>query len=265
MTFSKLCWVSALVGLAMTSIGCAEGDMEPGAEAPGEASDALTFDPAAVTLQGMEYSLNQASSAIINYSVVTSQPGQTDKLASIKTTRKGSEFRVDFLSPADKKGTKLLLLSSGDGYVYTPASGKTKKLGPGAVDGMMMGIACSLRSLADTRFSDTHNPTSASPQGSDWSLTLTKKSTSTSPFNKLQFVVQDFTYLPTEIQYIDASNALVVRETRSNYTCQGSACEASLRTCARASLGVTSKATRTAWAVNPTVADSVFLPGQLAD
>ena len=34
----------------------------------------------------------------------------------------------------------MLLLSSGDAYAYTPASGKTTKLGPGAADGMMMGI-----------------------------------------------------------------------------------------------------------------------------
>lgn len=261
MTFSKLGWMGVLVAV-MTSSGCAEGDEAPGDEASGQISEALTLD-AAATLQSMENALNQASSAILNHSVVTSEPGKASKTVTFKTYRKGDNFRLDFLTPADMKGTKFLLLSTGKAHVYTPAMGKTRQIDAAAVDGMMMGIACSLRSLADTRFSDTHNATAVSAQNGLFNLTLTRKPTVTSSFPRLLFAAQEASFLPTDIQYIDASNTLVARESRGNYTCQGSVCEASVRTCTRSLPSVTSTVTRTAWSINPTIADSVFLPSSL--
>src|SRR5262245_13058727 len=79
-------------------------------------------------LAAMDAAMNRAQSDYIEYDVTNQEPGKAETKLALIVRIKGDKRLTQFTAPADMKGTKVLVLSSTQMYVYLPAFGKVRRI-----------------------------------------------------------------------------------------------------------------------------------------
>lgn len=210
-------------------------------------------------LAAMDVALNKAKTQYFEYDVINQEPGKADRKLGLQVRLKGDKRFTEFTAPADMKGTKILIMSPTQMYVYLPAFGKVRRIASSVSDQGFMGMTFSQDDLASQAYGVTYEAKIGSETPTDYKLVVTPKAGQTTPYAKLEVTVGKAKMLPSEIKYFNAAGTNVKTETRSGYTCEGDVCTpAELKMVDNTKGGASTKMIRTKWKVNEAMSDDLF-------
>lgn len=208
-------------------------------------------------LAAVDAALNRADSHYFEYEASNQEAGKPEKMAGVNVYIKGAKRHVELTSPADLKGTKVLVLSPSEMYVYLPAFGKVRRIASHTTDQGMFGMAFSQDDLALQQYSAQYTATQSGDK-----LTLVPRSGQTTPYGKIELVVLKDKGLPGEIRYYGADGKLVKTETRTDYSCgsgaQQGVCSPGKLKMVDHTKNLTTTMTRKVWKVNIAISDDQF-------
>ncbi|MEL7371304.1 MAG: outer membrane lipoprotein-sorting protein, partial [Myxococcota bacterium] len=125
-----------------------------------------------------------------------------------------------FTAPADLAGTKVLILSPTQMYVYLPAFKKVRRIASHVTEQGFMGTTYTQDLLAVSRYGEHYTPKLAAEDEKTWTLDLSEKPGGEGPYPKVQIKVRKEDYLPTTIAYYTDKGKHVKTEERLNYECR---------------------------------------------
>lgn len=209
-------------------------------------------------LAAMDEAMNRAKSQYLEYDVANQEPGKAQTHLALIVRVKSEKRLTEFTAPADMKGTKVLMLSPTQMYVYLPAFGKVRRVASSVGDQGFMGMTFSTDDF-QTRYSGMYTATIGSESPAEWHLVATPKAGQTTPYAKIELTIAKDRTAPTELKYFNAGGTNVKTETRSNYTCQGNICVATEdKMVDNTKNGAWTKMVRKTWKVNESMPDDLF-------
>jgi hypothetical protein len=163
------------------------------------------------------------------------------------------------------KGTKVLIMSSTQMYVYLPAFDKVRRIASHTTkDRSFLGMTFSPDDFPASYGGD-YSASIATATPASYELVLAAKGTAERPYARIEMTVARDRMVPTELRYFDETGKKVKTETRSNYTCQDDICDPRERKMADdARPGAWTKLVRKAWEVNVPLSDDLFSARSLA-
>jgi hypothetical protein len=215
-------------------------------------------------LAEMDTALNRATTLTLEYEVVNREPGKEERKLAMSVRLKGEKRLTEFSAPADMKGTKVLILSPTQIWVFLPAFGKVRRFAS-HVGGGFLGLAFSADDMATTSYSADYSGQIASETATERRLIATPKASQGSMYSKIEFLVSRNQNLPLEIKYFNAAGANDRTETRTRYTCEGNVCNPGELKMTDNITGHWTKLIRSSWKVNETIADDVFSKSSLGE
>lgn len=214
---------------------------------------ALADDAGDKALTAAETEMNKAKSHYFEYEAKTAEAGKAEKTVGLKVWIKGAKRLTEFTAPADLKGTKVLILSPTEMYVYLPSFGKVRRIASHTSDQSAFGMAFSQDDLANQKYSDKYTATASGDK-----ITLTPKSGQTTPYGKIEMTLDKSKNVPTEIKYYNTEGKHVKTETRSGYTTESGVTTPTTLKMVDHTKNLTTTMTRKKWKVNESINDDLF-------
>jgi outer membrane lipoprotein-sorting protein len=178
-------------------------------------------------LDKVDEAVNRWKSLDIKYKIATTKNGgdaSNLKLRMRMRTHDGENQQLTEISaPADMKGTKVLIKSPTEMYIYLPAFKKIRRIASHVTEQGFLGTALSQRDLSLTRYAKYYTAKKGKEAGNKLTLLLTAKNDK-APYAKLEVDVDKSKWLPTEIRYFNDKGAHIKTEVRSDYQCEGKVC-----------------------------------------
>lgn len=215
-------------------------------------------------LAAMDAAMNRAKTHKFDYDVVNQEPAKAERSLAMRAVIKGEKRLIEFLGPADMKGTRVLILSPTQVYAYLPAFGKVRRIASHTSDQSFMGLAFSQDDLATQAFGGEYTATIAAEDAATWTLALTPKAGKETTYAKIEVVVGKDRSLPAALRYFNSEGKLAGTETRTGYTCEGNVCTAGEIKMVDNLQGNWTRLVRKTWKVNEEIADDVFSQRNLA-
>jgi hypothetical protein len=205
-------------------------------------------------LATLDDALNRAKSYYFEFDVANKDATKLALIVRIK----GDKRLTEFTAPADMKGTKVLVLSATQSYVYLPAFGKVRRVASSVSDQGFMGMTFTTDDFSFV-YSPQYTATIASDGPAEMKLVAVAKPGQTPPYAKIEFTIAKDRFLPTELRYYNAAGTNVKTEVRTGYTCEGNICSATEQTMTdNTRNGAWTKMIRKAWRVNVDLSDDMF-------
>jgi len=205
-------------------------------------------------LAAVDAAQSKAKTQHFIYDVTIQSPDKSDRSAKLDVKLKGDKRLTEILAPADMKGTKVLILSPTQMYIYLPAFGKVRRIASHTTEQGFMGMTFSQDDLLLTTYGAFYDATSSGSV-----LDLTEKSGAGAPYPKVQLTIDSSNNLPTLIDYFSDSTTKVKTETRSGYTCKDDVCSpAELKMVDHSKGDAKTTLKRTTWEVNQPMSDDMF-------
>jgi Outer membrane lipoprotein-sorting protein len=130
----------------------------------------------------MDAAVNRPATLAVDYQVDNQEgPDRHARVMAIKLQTNGAGKLYEFTAPADMKGTKLLILSPTQMYIYLPAFGKVRRIASHARDQGFLGLAFSQDDFANTSFGAQYSGQIATQTPTQQVLMLTAKDQQTHP------------------------------------------------------------------------------------
>lgn len=222
------------------------------------APPAYADDAGDKSLTAAETAMNKAKTLYFEYEATTTEAGKADKKVGLNVWIKSEKRLTEFTSPADLKGTKVLILSPSEMYVYLPAFGKVRRIASHTSDQSAFGMAFSQADLATQKYSTSYSAAQSSSSDKEVKLTLTPKSGQTTDYSKIEMTVAKDHNVPTEIKYYNTEGKLVKTETRSGYTCDSDVCTPGTLKMVDHTKNLTTSLVRKKVKVNEAITDETF-------
>lgn len=212
----------------------------------------------------MDASLGKAKSFYCEYEVINKEAGKDEKKLAINQWIKGEKMLLEFTAPADMKGTKILILSATEQYVYLPAFGKVRRIAASEQNQGFLGLAFSLPDLSTRSYGGAYTAGAPTSTDAEIKLSLTPRAGQTVPYSKIEATLRKDNSLPTELKYTSTDGKVSKTEARTGYTCQGDVCTpGSLKMTNNTSGSWTILASKK-WKANENIPDSTFTKSNLA-
>ncbi len=193
------------------------------------------------------------------YEALIKVPEKADRTLKLAVWMKNEWRLSEFLAPADVKGTKVLILSPTQMYIYLPAYKKVRRIASHVTDQGFMGMNFTQDDMSITNYPKMYSATIAKDDGKLMTLNLTAKADTHAPYPKMEMVVDKSKNVPTEVRLFNESGTKLKTETRSNYTTEkDQPSPAELKMVDHTKGGASTTLTRKAWKVNPDIPDSKF-------
>lgn len=211
-------------------------------------------------LAAVDAAIFKAKTQYFEYDALIKTPDKPDRKLQLAVSMKAEKRFSEFLAPSDVKGTKVLILSPSQMYVYLPAFKKVRRIASHVTDQGFMGMNFTQDEMAITSYSKMYTATVASDDGKTVKLVMTKKKDSEAPYPKIEMTLEKARSLPSEIKYFSDSGAHVKTETRPSYSCEkGDICSpAELKMVDHTKSNQSTTLTRKVWKVNIDIPDSRF-------
>src|SRR5690606_27826018 len=162
-----------------------------------------------------------------HYNIVTQKKGaDPTKLVlrmRMKFDGKNNVQLTEISEPADMKGTKVLIMSPTQMYIYLPAMKKIRRIASHVTDQPFLGTALAAEDMSITRFGNYYSAKKGSDDGKLLTLVLTAKSDE-APYPKMEMKVEKARWLPVEIKKFNAAGKLIKSEKREDYSCTDGFC-----------------------------------------
>lgn len=201
----------------------------------------------------------KAKTQFFEYDATISVKDKADRKLGLAVYLKGDWRFSEFLSPSDVKGTKVLILSPSQMYVYLPAFKKVRRIASHVTDQGFMGMNFTQDEMAITSYAKMYTGEVTSETDTSKVITMKAKEGAEAPYPKVVMTVEKARNLPTEIKYFSDSGTHVKTETRSDYSCEKEFCAPkNLKMVDHTKDGASTKLVRTKWKVNLDIPDSRF-------
>lgn len=213
------------------------------------------------TLATIDAAINKASTLYFEYKASIKAPDKDAKSLGLTVRMKGDKRLTEFTAPADVKGTKVLILSPTQMYIYLPSFGKVRRIASHTTEQGFMGLDFTQAEMLLTRYSPYYGATVASDDGTNLKLNLTAKEGTDAPYPKVVLTVTKSNNLPTQIEYFeDASSSSPSKtETRTGYSCDGDICvPGEFKMVDHTKSGKYSTLTTVKWKANGDMSDDLF-------
>ena len=172
----------------------------------------------------MDESLNRWKDQYFEYEMRDTQPGKGDRTLALNVYMKAEKRVTEFTAPADAKGTRVLILSDTQMYVYLPAYKKVRRVASHVTAQGFMGTAYSQDDLAMTTYADKYDAKVLEESETTAKLELTAKPGKQVAYPKIHVVMEKERALPLEFTYFDDKGTKLKTESRSDYKCDGPIC-----------------------------------------
>ena len=187
------------------------------------AADANAPDANAI-LKGLDDAINGTDDAYFLYEMIDQRPGKDVRTLGLEVYMKGDKRLTAFTAPADLAGTKVLILSPTQMYVYLPAFKKVRRVASHVTEQGFMGTTYSQDLLAITRYEEHYAPKLVQDEDAAWVIELNEKPDGNGPYPKVRVTVQKKDFLPLKMAYFNNKGQHVKTEERLDYECRGKIC-----------------------------------------
>jgi hypothetical protein len=209
---------------------------------------ALTGDE---VIAKMDAAVTRAQDQYFEYDVINQEPGREGKLMQIKAWVMGEQRMTEFVAPGDMKGTKALVRSRAQMYIYLPAYSKVRRVASHAASGAFMGTTFSNDDISTVTYGETFTGTVLSEDDTQWVLEAKPIEGANTAYARLEIDMSKQYDQPTEIRYFNADGQNTKTEYRTRYTCQGEICNAeSMKMVDHTRNDASTELLRTTWQTN---------------
>ena len=203
--------------------------------------------------------LNAGEDQTFEYLLIHQEPGKDPKQMVMVVQLKGELRMTEFVAPGDMKGTKALVRSGRQMYVYLPAYNKVRRVASHATEGGFFGTVITSEEMATTTYAPTFTPELSSETDKSWTLKLTAKPDADTSYGAIEVDIDKKHHLASQLRYFNKAGQHTKTEERTDYACQDSVCnfkELKMTDFTRG--GAWTKLVQRKWAVNSGLSDSVF-------
>jgi len=225
----------------------------------GPASEARADEKGDKAIAAVDGAIFKAKTQYFEYEATIKVPDKADRKLSLAVYMKDEKRFSEFLAPSDVKGTKVLILSPSQMYVYLPAFKKVRRIASHTTDQGFMGMHFTQDDQSISSYKKMYTGVITSQTDKQIKLTLTKKADSEAPYPKLEMTVEKARNLPLETKFYSDSGTHLKTETRSGYTCEKDICSpGELKMVDHTKSGQSTTLLRKVWKVNQDIPDSRF-------
>ena len=169
----------------------------------------------------MDAALTCVDDQMMEYELVSQKPGESQRAMRMVVYTKGTEWRrIEFLAPGDLKGTRVLVLSPSQMYVYLPAYRKIRRVASHTKDQGFMGTAYSNDEMSVVTYSPVFRGKLLRGTDTHWTIEGTRREGQEFSYPRMEFDIIKETQFPSEFRYYNDKGELVKTETRTDYTFQ---------------------------------------------
>lgn len=209
-------------------------------------------------LKDVDAAMNAFEDMKLTYEMLDKQPGRDERKMAIEVFIKGDQRLTEFTKPADMKGTKVLVKSSTQMYVYVPAFRKVRRIASHVTNQGFMGMAYSNDDIALNRFTPQFTGKLLSEDDSTWTIEAKAKD-GDAPYAKIKIVVDKKMHQPVKLDYFNEDGKLIKTETRKNFDCEGKVCSpGEMKMVDHRADGHYSRMILKTWKVNPGLSSRLF-------
>ena len=207
----------------------------------------------------MDESSSRATDQFFEYELINLEPGREAKMMALKVHIKGDRRMTEFLAPGDMKGTKVLVRSRAELYIYLPAYNKVRRVASHATKGGFLGTTYSNEDISTITFADVYTGKILSENENQWVVEASPREGIKAMYGKLLFTIRKDYKQPSEIKYFNGKNEHIKTESRTEYSCQGDICNAAIMKMTDHSRGdASTEFQRREWLVNTGTSYSLF-------
>lgn len=167
---------------------------------------------------------NKPTDTWFRFQATTEEAGKAAREMVFTVQNKGSKRLVNFEAPGDMKGTRVLVLSRQQMYVYLPAYNKVRRVASHVTEQGFMGTTYSDEDMSTTKFSEVYESETLSEDETSISVSMTPRSGAVTAYGKLEMDLSKELGVPTAIRFFDADLQHVKTESRGAYDCGSGAC-----------------------------------------
>jgi outer membrane lipoprotein-sorting protein len=211
-------------------------------------------------LRQMDLALTAAKDQTFDMEMIISEGTSAPRRLGMRVLVKGTQQRrIDFLSPGDVRGLKLLVISRTQMYTYLPAYNKVRRIASHVRGQTMFGADFNYDDMSTVTYSDVYQARLTAETKTHWSLVATRRAGVESPYAKIEMRVRKADKVPDVIYYSNDKGAKIKTETRSDYECRGKMCTAGrMKMVDHTRNGHWTEIVRSKWQVNTGVSDQEF-------
>ncbi len=170
-------------------------------------------------LAKVDAALIRATDTTSTMTAHTEVPGSAPKDVVFDLMVKGEKRFVSFDSPADMKGTRVLVASPTQMFVWLPAYNKVRRVASHVKSQGFMGTMFSDADMSTSQFSLFYTAETVSSDAGTAVLKLTPKPDAKAAYGAIEMTVDTARDLPTMLKYFDDKGQHVKTETRTDYVC----------------------------------------------
>jgi outer membrane lipoprotein-sorting protein len=176
-------------------------------------------------LRVLDKAMDTAKDQVFEYDVVTWEPGKGERTMNMNVKIKPPRCRfIEYTSPADIKGMRVLILSLGEMYIYLPAFHKVRRVAGHVRAQSFQGTALSNDDMAITQYSDAFNATKLLAEDPrSWKVELTRKPKNDFVYSRIEMTILKKERMPSGIAYFNDKGVKVKSEERTDYSCKNTA------------------------------------------
>lgn len=155
---------------------------------------------------------------VVRHVKMTLRGGSDDgkEIVMEQMTKEGKRTAIRFSKPADLKGLGLVIKSASEIYVKLPGSKKVRRVAAHARKQGFQGTDFSLDDLKMLRFAPHYTAVIKSQEGKDVTLTLTRKASSDTPYERVELVMDKEVLIPRDLYYFNDAGKKVKEQLRDN-------------------------------------------------
>jgi outer membrane lipoprotein-sorting protein len=168
--------------------------------------------------------VNKPTDTWFSFQATTQEAGKSPRVMAFTVQNKGSRRLVDFEQPGDMKGTRVLVLSRQQMYVYLPAYNKVRRVASHVTEQGFMGTTYSDEDMSTTRFGEVYEAELTGEAEGSLTVSLSPRAGASTAYGKLEMDLSTELGTATAIRFFDEDLQHVKTEVRSAYDCTGGAC-----------------------------------------
>lgn len=181
---------------------------------------ALADDP---LLAEVDQTLNAWKTLDYKYKIVTKKAdGEKSKLAlrvRMRSNGKDNLQITEISEPADMRGTKVLIVSTDQMYIYLPAMKKIRRIASHVNDRDFLGTALSADDMSMTKFGGYYTATRGKEEDDKHVWLHLKAKGDDAPYPKIDMLVDTEQKVPVRLDKYGDSGKLLRSEKRERYKC----------------------------------------------
>jgi hypothetical protein len=154
------------------------------------------------------------------FDMTTYEKGKDPSTMVFEVTIKGTRFRlVRFLSPGDIKGTRMLVRSLSQMYIYLPAYRRVRRIASHVRDQGFMGSAYSYDEMAIVSYGDVFYCDLASETDTLYKLKCKRKPGKEFHFPIMEMDIRKDIHRPAELRFFNEKGVKLKTDYRTEYDC----------------------------------------------